>query len=93
MNLYKNGQLQITGKRASEKLYYLDLAVKIQDNCLTATSRPLSLSVWHERLGHANYWNIIKMSKLNVIDGLQLADKDQPQASCRGCILGIKIYM
>ena len=72
----------MTGQRASEKLYYLDVTVKIQENCLTAISRPLSISVWHQRLGHSNHQNILKMFKLNVTNGLNLENNNLPLSPC-----------
>ena len=64
------------------------MTVKIQEKCLTATSRTLSISVWHQRLGHSNHQNILKMFKLNVTNGLNLENNNLPSSPCHGCILG-----
>jgi hypothetical protein len=78
----------MTGQRASEKLYYLDITVKVQESCLNATSRPLSISIWHQRLGHVNNKTILKMSKENAANGLKIEETSNPPTLCHGCILG-----
>ena len=40
------------------------------------------MSTWHERLGHTNYKNILKMVKTEATNGLSVVDKIQPQNLC-----------
>ena len=58
---YRNGVQEMTGKRAGEKLYYLDVKVKVCDTSLVVFSHPQPISTWHQRLGHSNYKNVLKM--------------------------------
>lgn len=61
------------GKRASEKLYYLNVVVKIQQETLhAAISRSHPISIWHQRLGHTNHRTILNMVNQKAVDGLNL---------------------
>ena len=68
---------------------YLDgSTVDIMENVHLASTLPLDLSLWHKRLGHHNYDDIKLMISKNMVDGLILDSKAQPDPICEPCLAG-----
>lgn len=89
VHFYRNGNLEMEGQRASEKLYYLDVIVKIQQETSSASiSRSQPLSVWHQRLGHTNHRTILDMANKEVVRGLRLDCNSTIPKLCVDCIKG-----
>jgi GAG-pre-integrase domain len=73
VQFYRDGNLEMEGQRASEKLYYLDAMVKIQqDTSCAAVCRSQPLGIWHERYGHVNNKTILSMVNKGSVNGIQL---------------------
>lgn len=86
VTFYRNDNLEITGQRANEKLYYLDITVKTQVTSHAATS--FTLSTWHQRLAHTNTKTILKMARDLAVSGLDISSSSSQPPLCTGCILG-----
>ena len=89
VHFYRNGKLEMEGHRASEKLYYLDVVVKIQQKTSHATvSRSQPITVWHQRLGHINYRTITNMVNKDSVIGMNVDRENKTQKICIDCIKG-----
>ena len=53
-----------------------------------ASTLPLDLSLWHKRLGHYYYSDICKMISDELVDGLGLDSKAEPDPICELCLAG-----
>ncbi len=54
---------------------------------ITSLSTPTTLEQWHRRLAHCSPVTIMEMSKGNLVDGLNISDKDL-HSKCEDCIIG-----
>ena len=89
VQFFRNGNLEMEGQRASEKLYYLDVMVKIQQEISSAAiSRSQSISIWHQRLGHTNHRTILNMVNKKAVLGLNLDGNKSTPKLCNDCIKG-----
>jgi hypothetical protein len=87
VQFYRDGILEMEGQRASEKPYYLDAVVKIQQDTSYATvSRSQPLCIWLERYGHVNNKTILSMVNICSVNGIQLDRDSTPPKLCIGCI-------
>lgn len=66
-------------------MYKLDCSVSHQAS--VAENKIKDIDLWHRRLGHISGETLEKMSKLGVVKGLTLKDKEEP-SFCEGCICG-----
>jgi hypothetical protein len=88
VHFYRNNNLEMEGQRFSEKLYYLDVMVKIQQEVShSAISRSQPISVWHQRLAHINHRTIVDMFKKELVEGLKLENKSA-ENPCIDCLKG-----
>ena len=62
--------------------------VDIIESVQLASTLPLDLSLWHKRLGHHNYSDIRKMISNELVDGLVLDSKAEPDPICEPCLAG-----
>ena len=62
--------------------------VDIMESVQLASTLPLDLSLWHKRLGHHNYADIQKMISKQMVDGLVLDSKAEPDPICEPCLAG-----
>ena len=62
--------------------------VDIMESVQLASTLPLDLSLWHKRLGHHNYTDIRKMISNELVDGLVLDSKAEPDPICEPCLAG-----
>jgi hypothetical protein len=68
---------------------YLDgSTVDIMESVQLSSTLPLDLSLWHKWLGHHNYTNIRKMISKELVDGLVLDSKAEPDPICKPCLAG-----
>lgn len=87
---YRNGNLELTGKRTDNTLYQLNITAKVayEDSALAA-NLVLPLSTWHERLAHVLNSSILKMANQNLVAGLNLSSHhSDSKVPCVGCTLG-----
>ena len=95
--LSSSGQVLVTGDRIDESLYQLKVVAKSHTEepnlamsaslSLAASTRPLSLVLWHRRTGHRNCADIVKTAVKGALTGLHLGDFRRPPV-CEGCIFG-----
>ncbi len=91
--LFKCGEeVEMVCDRVGKHLYHLAITALPgiqQDTAHLALSPATPINVWHQRFGHANYRNIIKMSAQHLVDGLHLSSADTSSCTlCPGCALG-----
>ncbi|KIM36598.1 hypothetical protein M413DRAFT_33653, partial [Hebeloma cylindrosporum] len=67
---------------------YLGSTVDIMESVHLASTLPLDLSLWHRRLRHHNYADIKKMILQEMVDGLVLDSKAEPDPICEPCLAG-----
>jgi transposase InsO family protein len=87
---YRNGNLELVGKRTDNTLYRLNITAKVadEDSALSA-NLILPLSTWHERLAHVSNNNILKMANQKLVVGLNLSpNHSDSKVPCIGCTLG-----
>lgn len=95
---YRGNSLILTGKRTGDTLYLLNLKPQIKLESANTTDHVgkafganlrASLTVWHKRLGHANYQNILKMASKDLAEGLNMtAERSIPTTLCTACERG-----
>lgn len=90
--------LALTGKRTGDTLYHLKVVPQVNgvavktgswtDTAFGANLRA-SLTVWHQRLGHASHHTILKMVCQDLTTGLSLSDERTIlKTLCFSCELG-----
>ncbi|GBE78927.1 predicted protein [Sparassis crispa] len=52
------------------------------------TTVPLDLNLWHRRFAHHNYADVQKMIREELVTGLMLDSKQQPDPICEPCLAG-----
>ena len=73
VHFYKDGKLQLVGKRTKNTLYCLNISIDREKTDVTmAAKHTCPLSTWHERFAHTSNNTILKMSTLGLTDGLNL---------------------
>lgn len=82
--IYKDNKMVLCASLQSNNLY--ELKMKTIQSPMCNIVQKLDLKTWHERLGHLNVNEIMKMCKNNVITGVDLSDIDR--FVCEGCAYG-----
>jgi hypothetical protein len=68
---------------------YLDSStIDIMESVQLALTLPFDLSLWHKQLGHHNYTDIQKIISKELVDGLVLDSKAEPDSICKPCLAG-----
>ena len=57
-------------------------------NLSSATTLPMDLSLWHQRLCHPSYPVLKKMIKDNLVTGLKVTSPSKPDPICEPCLAG-----
>ena len=88
----KNGRKIMTGKRVGKSLYLLQIVPSNASSSMTASTMPKaknSLHLMHLRCAHLNTKAILRMSRLEAVEGMTL-DKNLEESNCicEGCIFG-----
>lgn len=65
-------------------LYRLDA---VSGTCMIAAPRSVEIDVWHRRMGHVNYGDLIKM-KNGAVDGVDFVNGSSDQDACVACLKG-----
>ncbi|GLJ42624.1 hypothetical protein SUGI_0883450 [Cryptomeria japonica] len=78
----KNGELMATGMKTKGNLFQLNANISA---CLMAKFD--DSWIWHRRLYHVNFDNIVKASKIKAVRGLLMLSKPE-NPLCRECQLG-----
>jgi hypothetical protein len=87
---YRNGNLELIGRRKDSTLYQLDITAKVanEDSALSANLN-FPLSTWHERLSHVSNNSILIMANQKLVVGLNLSSNhSNSKVPCVGCTLG-----
>ena len=87
---YRNGNLELIGRRKDNTLYHLDITAKVanEDSALSANLN-LPLSTWHEQLAHVSNNSILIMANQKLVVGLNLSSNhSDSKVPCVGCTLG-----
>ena len=88
-NFYHNKQLILTGERAAKTMYYLNIRSQdVEDFANTAVQKVISLTTWHQRLGHADHRNIRRMADLKLVEGINLGNGPIIPCVCDDCAKG-----
>ena len=84
-----DGKVIAIGHRAHQKLYRMDMESILPESMAygLGASTSNSLQVWHQRLGHINNGTILKMIRLQAVDGLTI-NNSSATPFCEGCIMG-----
>jgi hypothetical protein len=89
VHFYKDGKLQLVGKRTKNTLYCLNISIDMEETDVAmAEKHTCPLSTWHERFAHTSNNTILKMSTLGLTDGLNLKNSSPAHSLCVGCKLG-----
>ena len=89
VHFYKDGKLQLVGKRTKNTLYCLNISIDMEETDVAmAAKHTCPLSTWHERFAHTSNNTILKMSTLGLTDGLNLKNSSLAHNLCVGCKLG-----
>ncbi len=84
VHFYKDGKLQLVGKRTKNTLYCLNIAIDMEETDeAMAAKHTCPLSTWHEIQQYH-----FKMSTLCLTDGLNLKNSSTAHSLCVGCKLG-----
>jgi len=85
----------MVGERIGKNLYHLAITQKLSglqpsnDSACFAVPSPTSIIIWHQRLAHVNFKTILKMSSMQLVDGLKLStNTNVPKQPCLGCVSG-----
>lgn len=82
----QHGKVILTGGRASDAMYHLHIRPTLSANI---AQRAVSLTTWHNRCGHADSRNLLRVSNNNLVDGLIIGGKKTSESSiCGGCASG-----
>nr|CAH0098495.1 unnamed protein product [Daphnia galeata] len=87
---FRNGKVEITGKRARRTLYHLNIRSHINErDAAYSATKGTSMAVWHQRLAHVNTKTIRRMFTQGIVDGLDLHQTPEEKSSpCWGCAEG-----
>lgn len=89
VQITRNGKVMMEGRRNGRKLYQLNIKTQIKSSALTAITTRASLITWHQRLSHASYRTVIRMSADNLVHGIIISgDIKEPCGVCSGCAFG-----
>ena len=82
----QHGKVILTGGRASDAMYHLHIRPTLSANL---AQRAVSLTTWHNRCGHADSRNLLRVSNNNLVEGLVIDCKKLSEGSvCGGCASG-----
>lgn len=89
---FKRGEkVEMVGERVGKNLYHMAITaqpVQVDEAHLTSSST-VTIDIWHQRFGHTNYSNVMKMATLKLVDGLSLPEScTVPLTPCDGCAYG-----
>ncbi len=94
----RDKKIEIVGQRVGQNLYHLAVSThdtdsshqnSKEDGANLASSKTTTIDFWHKKLAHTSYKNILKMSSLQLVDGLEsIETKDLPSQVCPGCAFG-----
>ena len=76
------------GERTAKTMYYLLLRSNDTLSIASLAQDTDSISIWHQRLGHADSRNIRRMFNLKIVDGLKLSVDPTENHVCPGCAKG-----
>jgi hypothetical protein len=77
--------IQVGRGKSCGKIYYLPAASKNTDIAMKADS---TTAVWHQRFGHADINNVIKMSTIGSNIGLPKLKSIVNNPRCEDCVIG-----
>ena len=60
----------------------------MEDFANTAVQKVISLTTWHQRLGHADHHNIRRMADLKLVEGINLGNGPIIPCVCDDCAKG-----
>ncbi len=87
--LTRNNQIIAVGRRTGKDLYLLDIEAISHRQTNLSVSTPLSITTWHQRLGHIHEGAIRKLAQGDYVTGLNIMDADDVVVSpCVGCAKG-----
>ena len=70
------------------KLYELTCEIPTP-SCNYTSVNEKSLSIWHQRFGHLNHQDVLKLQSENMVEGLTISKSKVPDGEvCEGCVLG-----
>ncbi|XP_045023002.1 uncharacterized protein LOC123467651 [Daphnia magna] len=84
---FRNGEVEITGKRTGRTLYHLNIKSQLNSNDTAySATKGTPIDIWHQRLAHVNTRTIRRMFSHNLVDGLDLNQKCEVKSSpCWWC--------
>ncbi|XP_024177999.1 uncharacterized protein LOC112183918 [Rosa chinensis] len=83
--LDKNGENIIGGKRSLDNCYHIQANESLNvQACFSVRSTEETFEIWHRRLGHVNYQDLLKLSTKQCIRGLP-ALSGRTDKICGGC--------
>ena len=80
--LYDKGNLVRSGKKTKGNLFFLDL-----DECSCFVSQIEESWLWHKRLWHVNFDNLVKIRKHKRVRGIRSL-KNPDVGLCKNCKIG-----
>lgn len=91
----RDGRIEMVGERVGKNLYHMAIRTTTNQEVIQQDVAHLSskitapIDIWHQRLCHTNYNNILKMASLDLASGREhLTSYDVPPAPCQGCVHG-----
>lgn len=90
MAFYQSGTLRFVAPIDPNNAAYLDGEVEplVEASARIAATLPLDLNLWHRRLAHNNYADVQKLVRDELVTGLTLSSKQQPDPVCEPCLAG-----
>ena len=90
MKFIRHGDLLFTASITDQNIGHLDgkTIVNKTENVHISSTLPLDLSLWHRRLGHHHYEGIKNLIRKNMVKGLVLSSKAEPDPLCEPCLAG-----
>ena len=89
MEFIRSGTTLFTASINSSNAAFLDGETEpVSELANLASTLPLDLNLWHRRLAHHNYADVKKMIKEEMVTGLVLKSKQQPDPICEPCLAG-----
>jgi hypothetical protein len=86
-----DGKIMFEAKVNSSTIAYLQgttIPIPETANLSSATTLPMDLSLWHQRLCHPSYPVLKKMIKDNLVTGLKITSSSKPDPICEPCLAG-----
>ena len=89
MDFLQSKKIIFSASINSNNAAYLDgVTQPISEFAHHSSTLPLDLNLWHRRLAHHNYADVRKMIREDMVTGLVLDAKRQPDPICEPCLAG-----